>query len=191
MAKGPAAPPRPSKGDGEGWVALFRAANVGGHQNFTPATVAQGLPEWGVKNVGAVGTLVLGMGSSAASVRKAIASQVPFEPEMAILSGREFRLALDLAPPEVASPKDGSQGFASVLVGDARLRPKLPIVLPNAARWQLKLVATQGSFVFSTRRALEPGAFYPNAFVEKAYGAHATTRGWPTLLKVRALLDAL
>lgn len=183
--------PRPSKGDGDGWVVLFRAVNVGGHQVFSPATLAKELSEWGAKNFGAAGTMALSLGSSEKAVRQAITADLPITPEMVVLTGREFRLALDLAPPQVAAPKDGAQGFASVLLGPPKHRPLLPLVFPSPTKWQLRLVGTQGPFVFSARRALEPGAFYPNEFVEKAYGAPATTRGWPTLKAVRQHLDSL
>jgi uncharacterized protein (DUF1697 family) len=170
------------------FAVFLRAANVGGHQVFKPSAFARDLSALGCKNIGAAGTFVFTAAASEAKLRAAIAKALPFKPEMAVVEGSRIDRLVTSLPFGPGPLGPGEKAFVSALVAPPKARPRLPISRPEAGTWQLRIIALNGPFVLSVRRTKEPGKFYPNEVVEKAYGVPATTRGWSTVEAVRAAL---
>lgn len=171
-------------------VVFMRAVNVGGHQAFRPAVLARELAPLGVTSLGAAGTFVVRGRVTAAALRAAILARLPFEPAMTICPGRDL-LALRAARPFAKlRAADGARPHVSVLARTPARSPRLPLLRPDGASWQVRLFALSGRFALSVRRA-GPGAMvYPNEVVEAAFGVPATTRNWDTMLSVCEALES-
>src|SRR5436190_23420666 len=66
------------------WVVFLRAVNVGGANRCRPALLAKELANFGVVNIGAVGTSVVREDVSESVLRVAIAKKLPFKCEIMI-----------------------------------------------------------------------------------------------------------
>ena len=52
------------------------------------------------------------------------------------------------------------------------------------------LILVAANFILAgVRKRVDVTGVYPNSVVEKAFGVRATTRDWPTMEKIAALLD--
>src|SRR5438874_11299428 len=65
-------------------VVFLRAVNVGGTNRCQPALIAKQLAKFGVVNIGAVGTFVVGADVSESALRAALARKLPFKCEIII-----------------------------------------------------------------------------------------------------------
>ena len=81
--------------------------------------------------------------------------------------------------------------FVTVLVGTPKAAPRLPREFPAGKPWALRIVKRRGPYVLAVRRADLQRALDLNAIVEKAFGARATTRGWPTFERIAKALRSL
>lgn len=167
-----------------GHVVFFRGANVGGHAAFKPAALAKDLSDLDVVSLGAAGTFVVRTETSGAAVRAAFLERLAIEVDLVVRPASEIARLVARAP----FPKSDAQRFVTVLASKPKKLPKLPFDAPATGPWQLRLVAIEGPYALSLRRA-KPGKFYPNEVLEKALGVRATTRGWATLEAVAAALD--
>jgi hypothetical protein len=118
----------------------------------------------------------------------AIAKEIPFPLDVAIRPAAELLRLVDAGPPRMAA---GVQVFVSVLVGPAKRSPRLPVEFPEGRPWAVRVVAKRGPYVISLRRVEQQGGLDLSAVVEKAFGARATTRGWPTFERVAAAVRSL
>jgi len=172
-------------------VVFLRGANVGGHRVFQPAALAKAMAEFGVVNIGAVGTFVVKEPVSAAAVRKELARRLPFETEIMICPGSEI-LALARSEPFAKPPagKDVRQ-LVTVLAAKPKALPKLPIRRPEGKDWQVDVFRIAAPFAFSFWRRGDPAKpmIYPNAVVEKVLGIPGTTRSWSAFEKARGILE--
>lgn len=172
-------------------VVFLRGANVGGHRVFKPAELAKAMAEFGVVNIGAVGTFVVTKPVSAAAFRRELARSLPFETEAMICTGGEI---LDLWKGEpFANPPAGKdvRQLVTVLATRPKALPKLPIRRPEGKDWQVDVFRIAARFAFSFWRREDPTKpmIYPNAVVEKVLEISGTTRSWSAFEKVRAVLE--
>jgi uncharacterized protein (DUF1697 family) len=169
-------------------VVFLRAVNVGGRK-LSPREFVRELAEFDAVNVGMAGTFVIRGSAPEAALRRAIVRRLPFVTEVVIAPGAEVQRLVQGAPFDaVPAPKE-AKPFLTVLTREPDRRPVLPLHAPQEAGWQLQVIDARGRYVLSLRRAEEPGAFYPNSIVERAFGVPGTTRGWATVLQVGQLLD--
>jgi uncharacterized protein (DUF1697 family) len=169
-------------------VVFMRAVNVGGHKTFQPSALAVRLAELRVVSVGAAGTFVVGANATEAKIRAAFRKQLTFDAEMMICPARDLVALVELDPfSGRAYPKVHGQ-YVCVLASPWRKPPRLPLFAPEGRDWQVALTALHGCFVATVARKFGGRQLYPNEVVEKHSGVAATTRGWPTLLKLRELL---
>ena len=170
-------------------IVFMRGVNVGGHKAFRPSVIAERLDALRVASIGAAGTFVVHSGASEAEIRRAFAKQLPFEARLMICSGRDV-IALVEADPFAsrALPKADGQ-FISILESPTRKAPTLPLHVPEGRDWQVAMTLIRGCFVATLMRRLGRTLLYPNEVVEKRLGVAATTRGWPTFLKIRQALE--
>ena len=171
-------------------VVFLRGVNVGGHKAFRPSMLVQDLKALEVASIGAAGTFVVRAPAGATEVRARFLKRLPFEAHVMVCAARDL-LDLVRADPFAKLAGNARDGlFISVLEKRPRRLPTLPLYAPAERDWQVQLLAVHGRFVVSVMRKIGRTLLYPNEVVEKHLGVPATTRGWPTILKVHAALQA-
>ena len=168
-------------------VVFLRGVNVGGHRRFRPSILARELSKYDVVNVGATGTFVVRKPGSRAKLRAELLRKLPFEAEVALCNGRDLiRLetenpfGVDRPPPDVVR-------FVSILARAGRVTPSLPITLPPRGKWFLRVIGSQGRFVFGEYRRHMKTIGYLGQ-IDKLFSVPATTRNWNTILGIVRLL---
>jgi uncharacterized protein (DUF1697 family) len=168
-------------------VVFLRGVNVGGHRTFRPSIVARKLSDYDVVNVGAAGTFVVRKPGSRAKFRTALLRTLPFEAEVVLCDGRDLiRLetenpfAAELSVPDVVR-------FVSILSKAGGVRTSLPVTFPPDGEWLVRVMASQGQFVFGTYRRHMKTISYLGR-IDKLYGVPATTRNWNTIIAIVRIL---
>jgi uncharacterized protein (DUF1697 family) len=170
-------------------VVFLRGVNVGGHRTFRPSALARELSGYDVVNVGAAGTFVVRKpGSSKAKFRTALLRKLPFEAEIVLCDGRDL-LRLEMENPfgSESSPPDVVR-FVSILSKAGGVRASLPVMFPAAGEWLVRVIASDGQFVFGEYRRHMKTIGYLGQ-VDKLYGVPATTRNWNTIMTVLRILN--
>jgi uncharacterized protein (DUF1697 family) len=168
-------------------VAFLRGANVGGHRTFRPSVLAQEMSGYDVISVGAAGTFVVRKPGSAAKFRSALLRKLPFVAEVVLCDGRDL-IRLETQNPFAAesSPSDVVR-FVSILSKAGSVLVPLPVTFPSDGAWLVRVIASQGQFVFGMyRRHMKTIAYLGQ--VEKLYGVPATTRNWNTIMAIIRIL---
>jgi len=167
----------------------MRGVNVGGHKAFRPSVLARQLAALRVVSIGAAGTFVVGAEADETEVRRGFLKHLPFAAQLMICRAREVIDLVEVDPfaDETLPQADGQ--FISVLENRPRRLPRLPLSVPEGRDWQVELTAVHGRFVATLMRRVGRTLLYPNEVVEKRLGVAATTRGWPTILKVSQALQ--
>jgi uncharacterized protein (DUF1697 family) len=170
-------------------VVFLRAVNVGRTNRCQPALIAKQLAKFGIVNIGAVGTFVVREEVSELLLRAAIARKLPFKCEIMICPARDI---ITLAAKDPFSQQPSGQEivrFASVLAKPLRVLPPLPLALPAADDWLLKIIAIQDRFVLGLYRRKMKAVSYLSK-IEKRLGVPVTTRNWNTIEKVTKVLNS-
>jgi uncharacterized protein (DUF1697 family) len=170
-------------------VVFLRGVNVGKANRCQPAVIASQLSKLGVINIGAVGTFVVRKNESESTLRAAIAKKLPFKCEIMICPARDI-IKLTTKDPFAGEPSGPDiTRFVSVLAKPRTLTlPSVPISLPSADDWLLKIIAIQGRFVLGLYRRQMKAIGYLGK-IEKLLGAPATTRSWNSIHKVVQILS--
>ena len=170
-------------------VVLLRGVNVGGHRTFRPSILARELEEFGVVNVGAAGTFVVRKPGSRAKFRAALLRKLPFAAEVILCDGRDLIRMEEEGPFGTASaPRDVTR-FVTVLSKAGGVRPSLPVAFPPEGEWLVRLIASDGPFVFGMYRRHMKTIGYLGQ-IDRLFGVPVTTRNWNTMLSVIRLLKA-
>ena len=174
-------------------VVFLRAVNVGTTNRCRPAAIARELARFGVVNIGAVGTFVVREELDEAELRSAIARKLSFKCEIMIVPAKEI-IDLVRRDPFARQPSGPTiTRFVNVLHQPLRTRGRtssptsLPISLPSADEWLLKVIAIEGRFVLGLYRREMKAISYLGR-IEKQFGVPATTRNWNTIEKVVNIL---
>ena len=168
-------------------VALLRGVNVGGHRTFRPSILARELSEFDVMNIGAAGTFVVRKPGSRSNFRAALTSKLPFEAQVVICDGRDF-LRLETANPFGAEPSSPDiVRFVSILSKAGATRVPLPVSFPSEGEWLVRVIASEGQFVFGMYRRHMKTIGYLGQ-VDKLFNGPATTRNWNTIMAVVKIL---
>ena len=170
------------------WVVFLRAVNVGGTNRCQPALIAKQLAKFGLVNIGAVGTFVVGQNVSESALRAAIARKLPFKCEIMICPARDI---IKLASKDPFSRQPSGPNitrFVNVLHKRLRTLPSLPLSLPSDDDWLLKIIAIQDRFVLGLYRRQMKAIGYLGK-IEKMLGVPATTRSWNTIEKIAKILS--
>ncbi|HKW51082.1 MAG TPA: DUF1697 domain-containing protein, partial [Candidatus Eisenbacteria bacterium] len=168
---------------------FMRGVNVGGHKSFRPAALAKEMAALDVVNVGAAGTFVVRKKVSQAKLRAELNRRLPFKAELMICPGADLQ-SLVWTDPFAGQPiPKGAKRFVTVLGKRPGTLPRLPILRPDAAEWQVKVVGVTGKFALSLWRRMGRTLVYPNEVVEKGFRVPATTRNWNTLEAIRDILE--
>ena len=168
-------------------VVFLRGVNVGGHKTFRPSVVARELSEFGVVNVGAAGTFVVHKPGSRAGFRAALLSKLPFETEVVMCDGRDLvRLETENPFGPGPIPSDVVR-FVSVLSQAGGVRASLPVAFPSDGEWLVRVIGSQGQFVFGMYRRHMKTIGYLGQ-IDKLCGVPATTRNWSTITGIIRIL---
>jgi uncharacterized protein (DUF1697 family) len=168
-------------------VVFLRAVNVGTANRCQPALIAKQLAQFGVVNIGAVGTFVVRENVSESVLRAAIAKKLPFKCEIMICPARDI-IKLASKDPFARQPSGADvTRFVNIAAKPLRLPLRLPVNLPSDDDWLLKVIAIKGRFVLGLYRRQMKAITYLGK-IEKLLGAPATTRNWNTIEKVAKIL---
>lgn len=168
-------------------VVFLRGVNVGGHRRFRPSILARELIDYDVVNVGAAGTFVVRKPGSRVRFRAELRRKLPFETEVVLCDGCEL-IRLETENPFVAEPsRPDVVRFVSILSKPGSVRVPLPVVLPSHGDWLVRVVASQGQFVFGMYRRHMKTIGYLGQ-IDNLYGVPATTRNWNTMMAIVQIL---
>jgi len=168
-------------------VAFLRGVNVGGHRTFRPSILARELSSYDVQNVGAAGTFVVRKPGSRAKFRTAFLRKLPFDAEIVLCEGREL-MRLETENPFGTEPSSPDVvRFVSILSKAASVRASLPVTFPADGEWLVRVIASEGQFVFGMYRRHMKTIGYLGQ-IDKLYGVPATTRNWNTIIAIARIL---
>ena len=133
-------------------VALLRGVNVGGHRTFRPSILARDLGDYDVVNVGAAGTFVVRKPGSRSKFRTALLRKLPFAAGLVLCDGGDF-LRLEAENPFGAEPSSPDVvRFVGFLSKAGGVRVSLPITFPPDGEWLVRVMESEGQFVFGMYR---------------------------------------
>jgi uncharacterized protein (DUF1697 family) len=168
-------------------VVFLRGVNVGGHRRFRPSILAREMSDYDVVNVGAAGTFVVRKPGSRAKFRAAVLRKLPFEAELVLCDGRDLiRLETENPFPAGPSPSDVVR-FVSILSKAGGVRTSLPVAFPSRGEWLVRVIASDGQFVFGMYRRHMKTIGYLGQ-IDRLYGVPATTRNWNTIIAIVRIL---
>ncbi len=176
-------------------VVFLRGVNVGGHRTFRPSILARELSGYDVLNVGAAGTFVVRKpvvrtAGSRAKFRTALLRKLPFKAEIVLCEGRDLmRLEMENPFGSQPSPPDVVR-FVSILSKAGGVRASLPVTFPSDGEWLVRVIASEGQFVFGVYRRHMKTIGYLGQ-IDKLYGVPATTRNWNTIIAIMRILKSL
>jgi hypothetical protein len=162
---------------------------VGGHRAFRPSTLAEQLSHLDAVNIGAAGTFVIRRPVTRAQVRAELAHRLPFDTEIMICKGREMVGLLSRQHFTNQPMRPDIVRFVSVLSRRPRSMPSMPMSLPSAGKWLLKIVAREGRFVFGVYRRHMKVIGYLGR-IDRLFGVPVTTRNWNTVTAIAKVLES-
>ena len=168
-------------------VVFLRGVNVGGNRTFRPSIVARELGGFDVINVGAAGTFVVRKPGSRTKFRNALLRKLPFEAKVVLCDGRDL-MRLEAENPfgsESSSPD--VVRFVSILSKSHSVRASLPVSFPSEGEWLVRVIASEGQFVFGMYRRHMKTIGYLGQ-IDRLYGVPATTRNWNTIATIVRIL---
>jgi uncharacterized protein (DUF1697 family) len=168
-------------------VVFLRGVNVGGHRTFRPSILAPELSEYDVVNVGAAGTFVVRKPGPRAKFRAVLLRKLPFDAEVVLCNARDLiRLETENPFGAQTSPSDVVR-FVSILSKAGGVRASLPVTFPSDGEWLVRVMASQGQFVFGMYRRHMKTISYLGQ-IDKLFGVPATTRNWNTIIAILRIL---
>ena len=168
-------------------VVFLRGVNVGGHRTFRPSILARELSDYDVVNVGAAGTFVVRKPGSRAKFRTDLLRKLPFEAQVLLCDGRDVA-RLERENPFATEPsRPDVVRFVSILPKAGGVRTSLPVTFPSAGKWLVRVMASEGQFVFGMYRRHMKTISYLGQ-IDKLYGVPGTTRNWNTIMSIVRIL---
>jgi hypothetical protein len=86
------------------------------------------------------------------------------------------------SPPDVVR-------FVSILSKAGGVRASLPVSFPSGGEWLVRVIASEGQFVFGMYRRHMKTIGYLGQ-IDKLYGVPATTRNWNTMIAIMRILKS-
>lgn len=170
-------------------VVFLRGVNVGGHKTFRPSQVARKLAKYDVINLGAAGTFVVCRPITEKKLLNELRCCLPFETEAMICPGDDI-LRLVAQDPFAGEPCGTDiVRFVSVLAKGPRVLPALPLNLPAAQEWLVRIIEVRGRFAIGLYKR-KPRTISCFGQIEKHLGGSVTTRNWNTFARLFEILKA-
>ncbi len=149
--------------------------------------LARELSAYDVVNVGAAGTFVVRKPSTRGAFRAALLRKLPFEAVVVLCDGRDL-LRLEANNPFGTEPSSPDVvRFVTILAKAGGVRVSLPVKFPADGEWLVRVLASEGQFVFGMYRRHMKTISYLGQ-VDKLYGVPATTRNWNTIMAILRVL---
>ncbi|HEX6908306.1 MAG TPA: DUF1697 domain-containing protein [Terriglobales bacterium] len=168
-------------------IVFLRGVNVGGHRTFRPSMLAKALSDYDVVNVGAAGTFVVRKPPSRAKLLAQLRRKLPFEAEVVLCPGGDL-IRLETENPFAGEPSSPDVvRFVSILSKAGGVRASLPVRFPSDGEWLVRVMASEGQFVFGMYRRHMKTIGYLGQ-IDKLYGVPATTRNWNTIMAILRIL---
>jgi len=143
--------------------------------------------DYDVVSVGAAGTFVVRKPGSAAKFRAALLRRLPFTTEVMLCDGRDI-LRLETESPFAAEPSHpDAVRFVSILSKADGVLASLPVTFPPEGEWLVRVIASEGQFVFGMYRRHMKTIGYLGQ-IDKLYRVPATTRNWNTIMAIVRIL---
>jgi len=170
-------------------IVFLRGVNVGGHRRFRPSILARQLSDYDVLNVGAAGTVIVRKPPSRVKFRAELLRKLPFEAEVVLCDGRDLvRLETENPFQTETFPTDVVR-FVSVLSKAGGVRVPLPVTFPSHGEWLVRVLASEGRFVFGIyRRHMKTISYL--AQIDRLFRVPATTRSWNTIIAMVRILQS-
>ncbi len=170
-------------------VVFLRGCNVGGHRSFRPTILARRLNDYAVTNIGATGTFIVRRPGSRTKFLAALRRKLPFEAIIAVCDGTDLIRLQKEHPFGNEPPPMGVVRFVSILSQPARANPRLPLNLPTTGDWLVRIVASDGRFIFGEYRRHMRTIGYLGQ-IDRLFGSPVTTRNWNTIVAIANDLTA-
>jgi uncharacterized protein (DUF1697 family) len=151
--------------------------------------LAQELRAYDVLNVGAAGTFVVRKPGSRVKFRAALMRKLPFETEIVLCDGREL-VRIETENPFATEPSGPEfVRFVGILAKAGGVRGPLPVAFPSEGQWLVRVIASEGQFVFGMYRRHMKTIGYLGQ-VDKLFGVPGTIRNWNTITAIQRILKA-
>ena len=145
------------------------------------------MSDYDVVNVGAAGTFVVRKPGSRSKFRTALLRKLPFQAELVLCDEFDLR-RLEVCNPFAAEPSSPDVvRFVSIMSKAGSVLAPLPVTFPSEGDWLVRVMASEGQFVFGMYRRHMKTIGYLGQ-VDKLFGAPATTRNWNTIMAVLRVL---
>jgi uncharacterized protein (DUF1697 family) len=149
--------------------------------------LAKALSDYDVVNVGAAGTFVVRKPPSRAKLLAQLRRKLPFEAEVVLCPGGDL-IRLETENPFAGEPSSPDVvRFVSILSKAGGVRASLPVRFPSDGEWLVRVMASEGQFVFGMYRRHMKTIGYLGQ-IDKLYGVPATTRNWNTIMAILRIL---
>ncbi len=149
--------------------------------------LAKALSDYDVVNVGAAGTFVVRKPPSRAKLLAQLRRKLPFEAEVVLCPGGDL-IRLETENPFAGEPSSPDVvRFVSILSKACGVRASLPVRFPSDGEWLVRVMASEGQFVFGMYRRHMKTIGYLGQ-IDKLYGVPATTRNWNTIMAILRIL---
>lgn len=149
--------------------------------------LAKALSDYDVVNVGAAGTFVVRKPPSRAKLLAQLRRKLPFEAEVVLCPGGDL-IRLETENPFAGEPSSPDVvRFVSILSKAGGVRASLPVRFPSDGEWLVRVMASEGQFVFGMYRRHMKTIGYLGQ-IDKLYGVPATTRNWNTIIAIVRIL---
>ena len=149
--------------------------------------LARDLSDYDVVNVGAAGTFVVRKPGSRVRFRRALLQKLPFKAEVVLCDGRDLMRLEKENPFGSEVPPSDVVRFVSILSKAGGVRAPLPVKFPAYGEWLVRVMASEGQFVFGMYRRHMKTIGYLGQ-IDKLYGVAATTRNWNTIVAILGIL---
>jgi len=170
-------------------VVFLRGINVGGHRSFRPSQLAQSLRRFGAVNLGAAGTLIIIQPVSQTTLRAELTRRLPFDASIMICQGRDIVRLMSDNPFVGRAIRPEEIRFVSIMPRAPRTLPARPVRMPATGPWLVKVLATDGRYIFGLYRRHMKVIGYLGQ-LDQVFGAPVTTRSWSTIEAIVRILGA-
>jgi uncharacterized protein (DUF1697 family) len=169
-------------------VVFLRGVNVGGHRVFRPSSLPGQLPDLGLVNIGAAGTLVVRQRIGQAALRRSLARCLPFDADIVICTARQVLNLLGSSIFAGQPMRPDVVRFVTVLSRPPEVLPLLPMEFRHGRRWLVKLLGQVDCFVFGVYRRHMRTISYLGR-IDRLFDVPVTTRNWNTFGLIAKVLE--
>ena len=170
-------------------VVFLKGINVGGYRRFRPGEFARKLTGLDAVSVGAAGTFIVRGTTKHGPIRQSLKQRLPFEADVMICEGDEIADLVASNPFRGRRTQADVIQFAGILLEGRAPSGPVPVTLPSAGDWYVKVLEQRGRYVLGIHRRRMKAIGYLQQ-LETVLGGRITIRGWKTMQTVARMLKA-